>query len=371
MRRGKALQAVWTAEHRLHEPSGEVWIGVPIEGDETPPRGEVMREVLQSLGVPLLAPSSHRPDRLLAVHDASMLAYLETAYEEWEEAQYPQDPGQDRVVAYVFPHPDAVRMSKHRWPVSRAARAGVYCMDTTTVISPGTYRAARAAVDASLTAADLVLEGARVAYAAVRPPGHHAGTNYFGGSCYLNNAAITAQHLIDQGVGRVAVIDIDAHHGNGTQEIFYERADVIYLSIHIDPGEGWFPHFVGFADELGAGPGAGSNHNLLLAPGDGDSAFLTALDRVCSIATEGDVEAVVVSLGLDMAAADQNSPLIVSSRGFAQAGWMLAALDLPTILIQEGGYDLGSLRADLAAILTPLSSAGGADHELDPVGGKR
>lgn len=344
---------------------------MPIEGDETVPRGDVMREVLHRLGAPVSSPSSHGLDPIVAVHDPAMVGYLETAYEEWEGARYPEDPGQDRVVAYVFPHPDAVRMSTHRWPTSRAARAGVFCMDTTTVISPGTYRAARAAVDASLTAADLVLGGARAAYAGIRPPGHHAGTNYFGGSCYLNNAAITAQHLIDQGVGQVAVVDVDAHHGNGTQEIFYERADVVYVSIHIDPGQGWFPHFVGFADESGSGPGQGANHNLLLAAGEGDAAFLTALERACSIAVESGVEAVVVSLGLDMAANDQNSPLTVSTRGFDLAGSMLAELDLPLVLVQEGGYDLASLRVDLAAILTPLSSAGGADHELDPVVGKR
>lgn len=353
------MRAVWTAEHRLHQPSGEVWIGVPIEGDETPPRGEVMREVIESLGVVLEPPSPHGSAPILAVHDPGMVGYLETAYEEWEAAGYLEDPGQDRVVAYVFPHPDAVGMTTSHWPASPAARAGVYCMDTTTVIGPGTQEAARAAADACLTAADLVLGGERRAYAAVRPPGHHAGTTFFGGSCYLNNAAIAAQHLVSSGVSRVGIIDIDAHHGNGTQQIFYERSDVVYQSIHIDPGAGWFPHFVGFEDETGSGAGADSNHNHVLSPGDGDAEFLEALQRVCDEVGSSAVEAVVVSLGLDMAAADANSPLVVSTGGFGRAGVLLESLGLPMVLVQEGGYDLESLRTDLTAILTPLSSGGG------------
>ena len=209
------------------------------------------------------------------------------------------------------------------------------------------------------------------ASAAVRPPGHHAGTTFFGGSCYLNNSAVTAQYLIDGGVGRVAIVDIDAHHGNGTQQIFYDRGDVVYVSVHIDPGSGWFPHFVGFADEVGGGAGAGANHNFPLVPGDGDEAFLAGLDRACSVVSESGAEILVVSLGLDMAAADQNSPLHVSTRGFALAGQKLLELELPTVLVQEGGYDLASLASDLSAILTPFSSAGGADHGLYPAGGKR
>lgn len=365
------LRAVWTAEHRLHEPENEVWIGMPIKGDEVPARGEAMRAVLEVMGISPSAPEPHGLAPIIAIHDEAMVSYLESAYREWEIAGYPENPGQSRVVPYVFPHPDAVRMSARPWPASRAARAGVYCMDTTTVIGPGTYRAAIAAVDASLTAADIVLDGGRAAYAAVRPPGHHAGTTFFGGSCYLNNAAVAAQYLIDEGVEVVAIVDIDAHHGNGTQQIFYDRGDVLYLSIHIDPGEGWFPHFVGFSDENGSGPGAGANHNMLLAPGDGDDTFLAGVDRLCSIVVEAGADVVVVSLGLDMAAADENSPLLVSTRGFALAGEKLFELNRPTILVQEGGYDLASLESDLSAILTRFSSAGGADHGLYPAGGKR
>ncbi len=155
------------------------------------------------------------------------------------------DPGQPDVIPYVFSLPQAT--SGRPAPRAAAIRAevGQYAVDTMTPIGAGTHEAARAAVDAALTAADLVLGGAPAAYAAVRPPGHHVGADFYGGSCHLNNAACAAQHLVDRGGARVAVIDIDAHHGNGTQEVFWVRGDVWFGSVHVDPGAGWFPHTVG------------------------------------------------------------------------------------------------------------------------------
>ncbi|RPI21618.1 MAG: histone deacetylase family protein, partial [Actinobacteria bacterium] len=249
--------AVWTEQHRLHEPNGEVWVGVRIPGTDVPERGEALRAALDEAGIPVIEPREHGTRPVLAVHAEAMVHYLESSYQAWVEAGYPGDPGQDRVVPYVFPHPDAVRHLPRRLPASRAALAGVYCMDTATLIGPGTYRAARAAADAALTAADEVLGGERAVYAAVRPPGHHAGTTFFGGSCYLNNAAIAAMWLLDHHAGPVAIVDLDAHHGNGTQQVFYEQGDVLYCSLHVDPGAGWFPHFAGFADETGVGSGSG------------------------------------------------------------------------------------------------------------------
>jgi acetoin utilization deacetylase AcuC-like enzyme len=358
------LTAVWSEGSLLHDPEGEVWIGIQIEGDETPERGQVMRRAIDSVGIDVVDPTPYPDTAVTAVHDARMLAYLATAYDEWVTAGYPDDPGQSRVVAYAFRHPGAFDHVAYRMPKSRTAMAGVYCMDTCTVIGPGTYRGARYATDAALTAVDMVLAGAGNAYAAVRPPGHHAGTDFFGGSCYLNNAAIAAQHLVEAGVGRVAIVDIDAHHGNGTQQIFYERPDVLYTSIHVDPGEGWFPHWSGFADETGTGPGAGRNRNFPLAPGSGDVQFLDALDASCELVAATGSEALVVSLGLDAGGEDPESPLTVSNDGFSRAGSMLARLGLPTVLVQEGGYELSALERDLTAILSRFSSAGGADLEL-------
>jgi acetoin utilization deacetylase AcuC-like enzyme len=236
----------------------------------------------------------------------------------------------------MFPTPMMTAGMPWRYPEAPHARAGVWCYDTMTAVGPGTWEAARAAADVALTAADLVASGsARAAYALCRPPGHHATPAGFGGSCYLNNAAIAAERLSSLG-RRVAVIDVDAHHGNGTQEIFRERAEVLTGSVHIDPRAGWFPHFVGFAEESD-----GANQNVPLAPGAGDVPWLAAVRQLAHWAKEA--EALVVALGVDAAAGDPESPLEVSAAGFREAGRILGGLHLPTVVVQEGGYDLETL----------------------------
>jgi acetoin utilization deacetylase AcuC-like enzyme len=212
-----------------------------------------------------------------------------------------------------------------------------------TLIGPGTWNAARAAVDTALTAVDLVAAGAPCAYACCRPPGHHVCRACYGGSCYLNNSAVAAAALADRRGGPVAVLDIDAHHGNGTQEIFYERGDVLVGSVHVDPGAGWFPHFLGFADETGVGAGLGANKNLPQSPGTGDEAWLVAVNELASWARTGGATSLVVPLGVDAAAGDPESPLRVTATGFRRAGRLLGELGLPTVLVQEGGYDLEAL----------------------------
>jgi acetoin utilization deacetylase AcuC-like enzyme len=354
------LNAVWSQGSLAHDPAGEVWIGIPIEGDETPPRGNAMKAAVDAVGLQVMPPEQHADGPILAVHDPGMLAYLKTAHADWLAAGYADNHGQDHVVAYAFRHPRAFDHAGKIEPRSQAARAGVYCLDTCTTIGPGSYRGIRYAVDAVLTAADLVLGGSGNAYAAVRPPGHHAGTDFFGGSCYLNNAAITAQYLLHNGAGRVGIIDIDAHHGNGTQQIFYERDDVVYTSAHIDPGEGWYPHWSGFVDETGSGDGAGYNHNHPLAAGSGDEEWVSAVEQLAGIVDGKDCDSLVVSLGVDAGTDDENSPLNVTVDGFGRVGTVLAALSLPTVLVQEGGYHLLSLERDLAAILSRFSSAGTA-----------
>jgi acetoin utilization deacetylase AcuC-like enzyme len=197
-------------------------------------------------------------------------------------------------------------------------------------------------VDVALSAADLVAGGMRAMYALTRPPGHHATPTGFGGSCYLNNAAIAAHHLAAGG-RRVAVLDIDAHHGNGTQAAFWARSDVLYASVHVDPGAGWFPHVQGFADETGTGQGEGTTVNVPLAPGTGDDGWLEGIRALCTAALRFEPDMLVISLGVDAAAADPESPLAVSVDGYAMAGALLAALELPTVLVQEGGYHLDTI----------------------------
>jgi acetoin utilization deacetylase AcuC-like enzyme len=219
-----------------------------------------------------------------------------------------------------------------------------------TLIGPGTWEAARAAVDVALTAADEVLGGAPAAYALCRPPGHHVTRSAFGGSCYLNNAAAAAARLRDGLGGRVAVVDVDAHHGNGTQAIFYADEDVLVASVHVDPGAGWFPHFVGFAGETGGG----ANRNVCLPPGAGDEAWLEAIEALAGWAAAGGARALVVALGVDAAAGDSESPLRVSPGGFRAAGRALGALGLPIVAVQEGGYDLDTIGGLVAEALAGI-----------------
>ncbi|MGZ4301076.1 MAG: histone deacetylase family protein [Gaiellaceae bacterium] len=343
-----AMPVVWGDSCRLHDPGGEIWIGVRTQGTEVAARVDAVRDSLVRNGARIVEAEGHPDETLLRVHDDSLLSYLASAWDEWTAAGLPEDPGQDRVVPYVFAHASLTSGRPPHIPAATWAKPGYFAYDTMTLIGPGTWEAARAAVDVALTAVDLVLGGEPTAYGCCRPPGHHATGASYGGSCYLNNAAIAAAELVERTGGPVAVLDIDAHHGNGTQELFYDRADVVVGSVHVDPGAGWFPHFLGFADETGAGPGQGANVNIPLAPGSRDGEWLAAIDQVLELARTREVQAVVVPLGVDAAAGDPESPLRVTAAGFREAGRRIGALGLPTVIVQEGGYDLSTL-GDLVA----------------------
>ena len=252
---GLAIPVVWSEDCLRHEPGGEVWLGVRDVGTEVPARALVLRDALVAEGAPIVEARPHGDEILRAVHDGALLDHLAGVWAAWEKAGYPAQYGRDRVVPYVFPTPGLLAGLEPHPPPALHGRAGLYCYDTMTLIGPGSWEAIRASADAALTAADLVSAGTPVAYALCRPPGHHVTRAAYGGSCYLNNAAIAAQALRAAGADRVAVIDIDAHHGNGTQMIFYTRADVFYGSVHVDPGAGWFPHYAGYAREQGEGEG--------------------------------------------------------------------------------------------------------------------
>lgn len=342
---------VWSDEVLRHVPGGEVWVGVLTPATEVPERAQVLLAAVTAAGAPLVPGTAHDDEVLRRVHDEGLLAHLATVADDWAAGDYAALVGQDQVVPYVFPTAGMLDGMPAREPVATHARAGVWCYDTMTLVGPGTWAAARAAVDVTLTAVDLVTAGAGAAYALVRPPGHHATRRAFGGSCYLNNAAVAAEALRGSGVARVAIVDVDAHHGNGTQAVFWERGDVFYASLHVDPGAGWFPHFVGYADEHGSGGGAGATYNRPLEPGTGDDDWLGALTDLVAQVAEFDPGALVVSLGLDAAGSDPESPLEVSTAGFQAAGRLLAGLDRPTVLVQEGGYDLARLGPDVVALL--------------------
>jgi acetoin utilization deacetylase AcuC-like enzyme len=336
-----------------HDPDAEIWMGVRTPGTELPERMSVIRAATVAAGHEQVTARPHDDRLLRRVHGTDLLDYLETAWDEWVAAGFPDEPGQNRVVPYVFATSALLDGLPIRQPAAIQARAGRFCYDTMTLIGPGTWVAARAAIDVAVTAAELVLAGAPAAYALCRPPGHHVTRDAFGGSCYVNNAAVAVEALLGGGSRRVAVVDIDAHHGNGTQSVFYDRADVFYASLHVDPGCGWFPHFVGFADEQGRGDGLGTTLNVPLAPGTGDDGWLAALGEIKAAVLKFAPDALVLSLGVDAAAADPESPLAVTVGGFREAGRLLAGV-APCVAVQEGGYDLAALGDLVCAVLEGL-----------------
>jgi acetoin utilization deacetylase AcuC-like enzyme len=347
---------VWSDDHRLHDPGGETWLGLEIPPDEIPARAERVRDTLAEDGARFVDARRQPDDSLTAVHDEELIRHLESAWADWTEAGLDMDPGQDRVVPYLFPHPGLFTGQGVRTATSITARAGQFGYDTLTAVGPGTWEAARGALDAAVTAADLVLEGAPAAYACTRPPGHHVTRTCFGGSCYLNNSAAAAARLRDGTDGPVAVLDIDAHHGNGTQAIFWDDPGVLTGSAHVDPAEGWFPHYLGYEEERGAD---GSNRNVLVPPGASDERWLEAVSELAGWAASGGARALVVALGVDAAQEDPESPLAVTAAGFREAGRMLGRLGLPTVVVQEGGYDLDTLGRLVLEALT------GIEEEID------
>lgn len=326
------LPFVWSDDCLRHEPEAEVWIGTRTPATEVPQRARAIRQALLDAGAQEIAAAAHDDSALLAVHDPALVEFLRTAWEGWSAADLPAD----RVVPYVFARAELTSGRDPAIPVAVWARPGLFAYDTMTLIGPGTWEAARAAVDVALTAVDLVADGERIAYACCRPPGHHVTRSLYGGSCYLNNAAVAAAALLDRLGGPVAVVDIDAHHGNGTQALFLDRRDLLTASVHVDPGAGWFPHFLGFAAE-----NDDANLNLPLAPGTEDDGWLEAVRTAAGFAA--DAKALVVALGVDAAAGDPESPLEVTASGYRDAGRILGELGLPTVVVQEGGYDLATI----------------------------
>jgi acetoin utilization deacetylase AcuC-like enzyme len=326
------LPFVWSDDCLRHEPDAEIWIGTRTPATEVPARATALREALLDAGASEVAAVAHDDFALLAVHDPALVEFLRTAWEEWAAADLPSD----RVVPYVFARSGLTGGREPAAPAAVWARPGLFAYDTMTLIGPGTWEAARAAVDVALTAVDLVAKGEPLAYACCRPPGHHVTRSLYGGSCYLNNTAVAAAELVARVGGPVAVVDIDAHHGNGTQEIFLGRGDVLTASVHVDPGAGWFPHFLGFPAE-----NDDANLNLPLAPGTADEGWLAAVREATAFAAPA--RALVVALGVDAAAGDPESPLEVSAAGYREAGRILGELQLPTVVIQEGGYDLATI----------------------------
>lgn len=350
------MQVIWSPTTRLHAPTAEIWVGASTPATEVAERVDRILAALGASPFELVEAGPHDETALLAVHDPVFLRHLATVHDAWLAAGIPEMGGLDRVVPYLFATDAMLDGLPFHMPVAAHARAGVYAYDTMTLVGPGTWAAARAAADCALTAVNAVVAGAPAVYALCRPPGHHVTRAAYGGSCYLNNAAIAAAALRAAGHDRVAVIDVDAHHGNGTEAIFYSRQDVFYGSVHVDPGAGWFPHVVGYADETGTGAGVGATRNIPLAPETGDGPWLEGVGELAGGARDHGATALVISLGVDAAADDPESPLSVSVEGYRRAGEILHALDLPTVAVQEGGYHLETLGELVRSFLDPFAA---------------
>jgi acetoin utilization deacetylase AcuC-like enzyme len=294
---------------------------------ERPARVDAILKGLAPLAIERRAPRHYDDRPIRAVHDADFVSYL-------TEACKKLDP-KETVYPYIFPirRPD-------RKPRDRAVRCGYYCIDTFTPLSQSAYTAARAAVDCAVTGADLVAAGEHLVYALCRPPGHHAERRVYGGFCYFGNAAIAAHRLTSR--GNVALLDIDYHHGNGAQDIFYARDDVLTLSLHGHPNHS-YPYFSGFADELGEGAGLGFNVNYPLAEGIDDAQYLKVLSGALAKIGAFRPASLVVSLGFDIMRGDPTGSFVITPKGMQRIGEQLAALDLPTLVVQEGGYSIRNL----------------------------
>jgi len=339
------VNVIYSETHALHSPATAFAHGEVVAHDEGPARAHSILKAVRRLRWPVTAPALVAPDALLSVHTPDYVDYLQHIWREWTDAGFPSE----GAVPSTFP-----RRLDAPIPADPRGRAGSYGFDTETPVGERTFEAALAAAACALTGADMLLAGARSAYALCRPPGHHAGPGYCGGYCYLNNAALAARRLASNG-RTAAVLDIDFHHGNGTQDVFYEAPDVLYASIHGDPRHA-YPFFWGAAEETGAGPGEGLNLNLPLPLGSDDGAWLGALGRALGATDSFEPAYLVVSLGTDACAGDPVGGFRVTPDAFAQAARRIASLGVPTLVVQEGGYDQTSIGRSVTDFLQELAS---------------
>jgi acetoin utilization deacetylase AcuC-like enzyme len=339
------MLTLFSPHHALHSPSFEFFRGDKVPCFESPARADFIMAELQARGHEVRAPHVDSTPVLAQVHSPRYLAFLESAWAQWvavDAANAARQP---------FPSIWPVRtLRSDVEPVNFTARLGLYSMDNGSPMVAGTWAAAKAGADAVVSAAALVLQGERSVFCASRPPGHHAGADFMGGYCFLNNAAIAAQALRNQGSSKVAILDVDYHHGNGTQSIFYDRADVLFVSIHGDPRTE-YPFYLGHADETGDGAGAGFNLNLPLAAGSSTDAWFAALEVACAGIARYQPDALVVSLGLDTFAGDPISTFALQSDDFTRLGKQLAQLGLPTVFVLEGGYAAQELGVNAANVM--------------------
>jgi acetoin utilization deacetylase AcuC-like enzyme len=340
------LLTFYNEQHAQHCGRFEMYRGEMTPCFEKPERADFvlaelqrrnLGEILSPQGVPLVS--------LERIHSPRYLEFLRYAWGEWL-ALDPANAGRD-----AFPSVWPIRgMRDDIEPSNFCAKLGLYAMDSGSPLTAGTWIAAKGGADCAVNAASALRTGERGAFALTRPPGHHAGADFFGGYCFLNNAALAAQHLLDDGAQRVAILDVDYHHGNGTQSIFYKRNDVLFVSIHGDPRTE-FPFYLGHADETGEGAGKGFNLNIPLVAGTSNSAWFLALETACIRIASSKPDALVVSLGVDTFAGDPISGFLLQSADYLRVGERIACLGLPTVFVFEGGYAVNEIGVNVVNVL--------------------
>ncbi len=342
------MKVFFHPDQRLHDPRHFLSSGAPKPNPERPARVDALLDGATRLGFEVTVPPDAGLGPVAAVHTAEYLGFLRRIYTRWRRIP----DASDEVIPNI--HPDRRTAS---YPLSAAGQAGYHMADTSCPISQDTWTSALASAQSAIAAADAALAGAPSAYALCRPPGHHAFADLAGGFCFLNNSAIAAQRACAAG-RRVAVLDVDLHHGNGTQGVFYARGDVLTVSIHADPAR-FYPFFWGHAHERGTGAGLGANLNLPIPRGTDDDGFLSALapglDRIADFAPD----MLVVALGLDAFEGDPFAGLAVSTPGFDRIAREVASLRLPTVIVQEGGYLCPELGDNLAAFIGSFAATHG------------
>ena len=335
------MKVIYSEHHAGHDPRQFIVRGRMVRSNERPERARLLLDAARAGGHAIVTPEDHGPGPRAAIHTPAYLRFLETAWERWQAL----DDASDEVMPNVHPFPG----QPFTYPDSIVGQAGYHLGDNACSVGRHTWEAACWSAHAATQAARLVLDGERVAYALCRPPGHHAYADRANGFTYLNNGAIAAQCLLE-GHGRVAILDIDVHHGNGTQGIFWRRRDVLTVSLHGDP-HFCTPFFTGHAHEIGEGDGLGFNRNLPLARGTDDAGYLAALDDALATLRAYAPGALVVALGLDAHEHDPYRALAVTTAGFHDILGAIAGLGLPTVLVQEGGYLSDDLGPNLASAL--------------------
>lgn len=341
------MKIIYTDQHKLRDAKTELYGGELVQPFERPSRMQYILDRIAETGFgDLTPPKDFGMEPILCVHDNGYVAFLQQVWDDWVAEGF-----KGEAIPTTWP----ARRMNDRCPDHVEGKMGYYALACETALTEGTWPAAYASAQVALTGAKIVATGEHV-FSLCRPPGHHAALDMYGGYCFLNNAAIAAQDILNQGAKRIAILDIDFHHGNGTQDIFYKRDDVLFASLHGDPLDA-FPHFLGYIDETGVGAGEGFTFNYPMKPGTGFDKWRHALSDALVKIKAFNPDALIVSLGVDAFENDPISFFKLKSDDFTTCGRDIAGVDVPTLFVMEGGYDIEEIGVNTINVLQGFDAA--------------